>query len=69
MQLSINARDEIIESRFMKMYLKQLAFYKEQLKEKDHEIETLKFLTENMTDEVTQSKKQLEENKLEKEQK
>jgi hypothetical protein len=29
MQLSINARDEIIESRFMEMYLKQLAFYKE----------------------------------------
>jgi hypothetical protein len=53
----------------MEMYLKQLAFYKEQLNEKDHEIETLKFLIENMTDEVTESKKQLEENKVEKEQK
>jgi hypothetical protein len=44
MQISLTSRDEILESRFMKNTIRDLAYYKEQLKAKDHEIEQLQVL-------------------------
>jgi hypothetical protein len=65
MQLSLNTRDEVMESRFMKAFLKQMRLFREQIEEKDHEIETLRDMMETMTHEVVESKKLVEEKKAE----
>ena len=49
----------------MKNTLKQLKMNREQVEEKDHEIETLKLMIETMTHEVVESKKFVEEKKQE----
>lgn len=65
MQISINARDEILESQFMKLTLKEIKFLKEQVIEKDHEIETIKSMMESLTKEVVEQKIAVEEKKQE----
>lgn len=46
MQISLNSRDEILESKFIKAYVKEVALMREELVFKDAEIETMKQLVE-----------------------
>ncbi len=46
MQISLNSRDEILESKFIKAYVKEVALMREELVQKDAEIETMKQLVE-----------------------
>ena len=42
MQISVNSRDEILESKFIKGYCRELKEMREQMELKDAEVETLK---------------------------
>ena len=65
-QMSLNARDDVMESRFMKLVFKQIKILKEQVEQKDNEVETLKFMVEAMTnDELTKEQEEEERLKLE----
>lgn len=61
MQMSIQSRDEVMEAKFMKLYMKQMQLFRDQVEEKDAEIETLKFITETITEEAAEAKAVAEE--------
>lgn len=61
MQMSIQSRDEVMEANFMKLYMKQMQLFRDQVEEKDAEIETLKFITETITEEAQEAKLVAEE--------
>lgn len=44
MQISINSRDEILESKFMKGYIKEISLMREEITVKDAEIESMRTL-------------------------
>jgi hypothetical protein len=48
MQISLSARNEILESRFIKTYAKELQVMREQISVKDAEIETLQQMVESL---------------------
>lgn len=52
MQISLNARDEVIENKFVKGLFKQIFKLKQELAQKDQELETLKQVVECTINEV-----------------
>ena len=44
MQISVNSRDEILESKFMKAYIKEISIMREEITVKDAEIESMRTL-------------------------
>ena len=44
MQISLNSRDEILESKFMKSYIKEISLMREEITLKDAEIESMRTL-------------------------
>ena len=52
MQISINARDEILENRFVKGLVKTIRVLKEKLAQKDQELDTIKEVMECAINEV-----------------
>ncbi len=46
MQISVNSRDEILESKFMKAYIKEVAVMREEANTKEAEIESMRILLE-----------------------
>jgi hypothetical protein len=46
MQISLSSRDEILESKFIKNYIKEIALLRGELNSKDAEIESMRLMVE-----------------------